>query len=136
VPNGVDVAKYSRSKKSNKLQSRGKNVLFIGRLEPRKGVNYLLEAYKILSEMMKKLVLTLRALGQTRRKLRKMAHDLDLNRVTFHGLVSDEKKIELMHTSRVFCSPALYGESFGIVLLEAMSAGIPRLRGIIRAMYL
>jgi phosphatidyl-myo-inositol alpha-mannosyltransferase len=129
VPNGVDIDKYSRPAKSKKLENRGKNVLFIGRLEARKGVNHLLEAYRVLSEQDSEVSLDIAGSGPDEKKLRKLAEDLDLNRVTFHGLVSEEKKIELMHTSRVFCSPALYGESFGIVLLEAMSAGIPTVAG-------
>jgi phosphatidylinositol alpha-mannosyltransferase len=67
--------------------------------------------------------------GPDREKLESYAKDLGLRNVEFLGFISQEEKLQLLKQARVFCSPALYGESFGIVLLEAMACGTPVIAG-------
>lgn len=121
IPNGIDIKKYA----AIHARSEKNRILFIGRLEKRKGVKYLLDAFKVLSVSVPDAELVIAGDGPDRAKLEEYAEELRLQRVTFTGFVSETKKIELLASARVFCSPAIYGESFGIVLLEAMAAGLP-----------
>jgi phosphatidylinositol alpha-mannosyltransferase len=58
-----------------------------------------------------------------------LSEDLKLKKVDFLGFVSDDLKLELLNKADLFCSPALFGESFGIVLLEAMATGTVTVAG-------
>jgi len=121
IPNGIDLTKYrvARPKKATKE----KTLLFIGRLEKRKGLKYLLQAYQLLSQDNPDLKLIIAGNGPDREKLELLAEDLKLKNISFLGYVSDELKLQLLSEADLFVSPAPYGESFGIVLLEAMATG-------------
>ncbi len=128
VPNGIDLASYHRPAK--RPDPKGlKTILYIGRLERRKGVKYLLHAYKLLSEADPEVRLVIAGDGPDREKLELLAEDLELKNYEFIGYISDEQKHELLATSDLFCSPAVFGESFGIVLLEAMATGLVTVAG-------
>lgn len=135
IPNGVDLAMYQKTgnRKQNKRQKtddgRQKTILYIGRLEKRKGLSYLLKAYGQLADMHPEVELIIAGEGVDRAKLEKAVADNDIPRVRFCGYVSPADKIKLLHESDLFCSPALYGESFGIVLLEAMACGLVTVAG-------
>lgn len=120
IPNGIDLSKYSR-KRSTAASEADESVLFIGRLERRKGVKYLLQAFQLLSQDNPSLRLIIAGDGPDREKLELLAEDLKLQNVSFLGFVSEELKLKLLQEATLFCSPALFGESFGIVLLEAMA---------------
>lgn len=121
IPNGIDLKKYDHPHIPKKEQVD--TILYVGRLEKRKGVKYLLQAYSLLSQDNKHLKLIIAGDGPDREKLEIIAEDLKLPNVSFLGFISEELKLELLDQADVFCSPALYGESFGIVLLEAMATG-------------
>lgn len=121
IPNGIDLAKYQHP--AHKKKDDTKTILFVGRLEKRKGVKYLLQAYALLAQNNQNIQLQIAGDGPDREKLELMAEDLKLPNVSFLGYVSEEMKLDLLEDADVFCSPALYGESFGIVLLEAMASG-------------
>lgn len=123
IPNGIDLDHYKFQKKAVLPDDQAKMILFIGRLERRKGVKYLLHAYQVLTRENPNLKLVIAGDGPDREKLMLLAEDLRLPNVTFLGYISDELKMQLLHDAAVFCSPAVYGESFGIVLLEAMATG-------------
>lgn len=128
VPNGIDLSYYTvqaRPPKPKKIRT----ILYIGRLEKRKGVKYLLAAYKRLSEKHDDVRLVIAGDGPERAKLESYAQAHNITRVVFTGYVTEAKKRRLLRQADVFCSPALYGESFGIVLLEAMAMGIVTLAG-------
>jgi phosphatidylinositol alpha-mannosyltransferase len=121
IPNGIDLEKYRRLPKVKKTP--GQTILFVGRLERRKGVKYLLKAFQALSQDNPDLQLVIAGDGPDREKLEMLADDLKLKNISFLGFVSEELKLELLARADIFCSPAIFGESFGIVLLEAMAAG-------------
>ena len=119
IPNGIDLKKYHKSK-----QKKDPNlILFIGRLEKRKGVKYLLEAFQLYSQDNPDSKLIIAGGGPDREKLELLADDLKIQNIEFLGFISDELKMELLAKASLLCSPATYGESFGIVLLEAMATG-------------
>ncbi len=125
IPNGIDLQKY-KSASSPKPSKKNKSILFVGRLERRKGVAYLLEAFSLLQHKYgDDISLEIAGAGPDEKRLKRYVDNRAIRNVTFHGYVSEQKKLELMEGSTVFCSPAPYGESFGIVLLEAMSLGTP-----------
>lgn len=122
VPNGIDLDVY-RPQTHAKSQANQRTILFIGRLERRKGLKYLLDAFARLNDPSCRLLIA--GNGPDRQKLEEYTRKLKLDNVEYLGFVSQAKKLELLAEADVFCSPAVYGESFGIVLLEAMAAGVP-----------
>lgn len=129
VPNGIDLKEYSQKPPMAVKHPQIKTILYIGRLEGRKGVKYLLRAYKELSGRRDDVQLMIAGQGADEKKLRDFVAQEEIPRVTFLGYISDKDKIYHLHRADVFCSPALRGESFGIVLLEAMAAGTPIVAG-------
>ncbi len=122
VPNGIDVSSYRTG--AEKVFGR---VAFLGRDDPRKGLDIALEAFRIVKE------------GEDRAELIVMGADRreSLPGVRFLGRVSEEDKRKWLDSSQVFLAPNTGGESFGIVVVEAMAAGcavvvsdIPAFRGV------
>jgi phosphatidyl-myo-inositol alpha-mannosyltransferase len=124
IPNGVDITHFSKIPKEADKGPSGKTVLYVGRLERRKGVKYLLKAFQLLQENNEEVSLVLAGDGPDREKLEELSANLGLRNVHFVGYVSEQEKLRLLHSADLFCAPALYGESFGVVLLEAMSSGL------------
>lgn len=126
IPNGIDLEHFSHVPAAARKRRAGEamTVLYVGRLERRKGVNYLLRAFQLLQEKNEDVSLILAGDGPDREKLEELTHDLGLRNVTFLGYVSEAEKLRLLHTSDLFVAPAIYGESFGIVLLEALASGL------------
>jgi len=121
VPNGIDLDKYRP--KAIKKPVSDKTIVFVGRLEKRKGVLNLLAAYRELIKKDKSVHLRIVGEGPERQKLVEFVKNNKLSGVSFEGFVDETTKISLIRNADVFCSPALYGESFGIVLLEAIALG-------------
>ncbi|MFO0920453.1 MAG: glycosyltransferase family 4 protein [Candidatus Saccharimonadales bacterium] len=123
IPNGIDLSKYHKMN-----IKRDQNILYIGRLEKRKGVKHLIDAFCKINNTKSRLIIA--GDGVDRLKLEKYVTQKQVrDRVDFLGYVSEKQKLELLAKSGVFCSPALFGESFGIVLLEAMAMGLPIVAG-------
>lgn len=127
IPNGIDLSKYKQIKVSS--DSDEKTILYIGRLENRKGVKYLLQAYQLVEQENPDARLLIAGDGPDREKLELLAEDLKLKNIEFLGFISDELKLELLNKADLFCSPALFGESFGIVLLESMATNTVAVAG-------
>ncbi len=126
IPNGIDLTKY----KPRKIErSRTRNILYVGRLERRKGVRYLLEAFGLITKIIPDVELIIAGDGPDRQKLKAFASENKIPRVRFVGFVDEEHKLKLLHEADLFCSPAIFGESFGIVLLEAMATNVVALAG-------
>lgn len=125
VPNGIDLSKY-KVQKSNEIKPN--TILFIGRLEKRKGLKFLLNAVKKLQQTNRRVELLIAGDGPDRAQLERYAREREIS-AQFLGHVSEVEKFKLLAQATVFCSPARYGESFGIVLLEAMACGLPVVAG-------
>jgi phosphatidylinositol alpha-mannosyltransferase len=125
IPNGVDVDRFRRAVPVARWQDGTRNILFVGRFEPRKGLLDLLRAYRILRKTGCECRLLLVGGGPQEREARRYVATRRLRGVEFLGRVSDDEKAQLFRTADVYVSPATGRESFGIVLLEAMAAGVP-----------
>lgn len=125
IPNGINLDHYQPVTGSK----RRPYILYIGRLEKRKGVKYLLRAYKRFVVQHPGVALKIVGAGPEQERLEEYVERHHLTSVEFLGRVSDKKKIRLLREALLFCSPALFGESFGIVLLEAMATGTVLLAG-------
>ena len=114
--NGIELNDYATPSTS----ARENAIFFIGRHEERKGLINLLEA---LAKLPPDVRLWIASDGpQTAELKTRFASD---SRIEWLGRISDEEKISRMGRASVFCAPSLHGESFGVVLLEAMAAGTP-----------
>jgi phosphatidylinositol alpha-mannosyltransferase len=120
VPNGIDISKYSLHPSPVRDES---TILYVGRLEKRKGVKYLLEAFVLLKAENPDARLIIAGDGPERKQLEDFVKTNKLADVEFLGFVDDSTKVSLLNSCTIYCSPAMFGESFGIVLLEAMAAG-------------
>jgi len=123
IPNGVDLARFARAVPIARWQDGTKNILFVGRFEPRKGLLDLLKAYRILRKTGCPCRLLVVGGGPQEREARRYLMTRRMGGVEFLGRVSDEERDALFKTADVYVSPATGRESFGIVLLEAMAAG-------------
>jgi phosphatidyl-myo-inositol alpha-mannosyltransferase len=123
IPNGVDVERFQRAVPIARWQDGKRNLLFVGRHEPRKGLLELLKAYRILRKTGCDCRLLVVGTGPLGREARRYVATRRLQGVEFLGRISDKEKAQLFRTADVYVSPATGGESFGIVLLEAMAAG-------------
>jgi phosphatidyl-myo-inositol alpha-mannosyltransferase len=123
IPNGVDIGRFERAVPIARWQDGTKNILFVGRFEPRKGLLPLLKAYRILRKTGCNCRLLVVGGGPQAKEARRYLATRKLGGVEFLGRVSDEERDSLFKTADVYCSPATGRESFGIVLLEAMAAG-------------
>jgi phosphatidyl-myo-inositol alpha-mannosyltransferase len=124
IPNGINLDEYTDT-----TVTKTDTILYVGRLEKRKGVIYLLKAFAELQRALPHVKLVIAGDGPEKRRLQHRVEDLELQNVSFLGYVSNDKKKELLCEAKVFCSPAIFGESFGIVLLEAMACGVPTVAG-------
>ena len=125
VPNGIDVTAFETPKpRPREMPADRAHVLYVGRLEPRKGVDVLIQAMSIVRAQVADARLVIVGDGPDRDALTSRARAVKIE-VHFTGRVDDQQLPAYMQASDVVCSPALSGESFGIVLLEAMACGTP-----------
>ncbi|CKH76771.1 phosphatidyl-myo-inositol alpha-mannosyltransferase [Mycolicibacterium smegmatis] len=122
IPNGVDVASFADAPLLDGYPREGRTVLFLGRYdEPRKGMAVLLAALPKLVARFPDVEILIVGRGDED-ELREQAGDL-AGHLRFLGQVDDATKASAMRSADVYCAPHLGGESFGIVLVEAMAAG-------------
>ncbi|MGI9621383.1 MAG: glycosyltransferase family 4 protein [Acidimicrobiales bacterium] len=115
--NGVDTERFSRG---DNEPADNPTIFFVGRHEPRKGLRVLLDAMSYLSA---DVTLWIASDGPETDELKsQVAGD---PRIVWLGRIDDQEKISYMRKATAFCAPSLSGESFGIVLLEAMAARTP-----------
>lgn len=126
IPNGVDLSRFTKkAPKLPKFQDGKLNILFVGRLTKRKGLLYLLKAFRILRKKYPNIRLIIVGDGEQKEKAREFVREHKIKEVVFEESVSDKILPSYYSTADIFCSPATEGESFGIVLLEAMASGTP-----------
>lgn len=118
VPNGIDL---SRALPGAKPQNERMELLFVGRPEERKGLPVLLRAFEALRSAGVDAHLTVA--GASAEEVAPLL--LDIDGVDVVGRVPEEEKWRLLHQADLLCAPSLGGESFGIVLLEALASGTP-----------
>ncbi|MFE3757241.1 glycosyltransferase family 4 protein [Nocardia tengchongensis] len=122
IPNGVDVPAFAHAPLLDGYPKLGKSVLFLGRFdEPRKGMDVLLGALPELVRKHPDLEVLIVGRGDEDR-LRREAGE-NAGHLRFLGQVTDAEKASAMRSADVYVAPNLGGESFGIVLVEAMAAG-------------
>lgn len=129
IPNGIDLPHFRKPAGVKRETDTLKTILYIGRLEHRKGVRYLIEAFHELQQREPEVRLLIAGDGPDRQKLEQLVATLQLQHVEFLGFIDEATKLDLLHTADLFCSPAIFGESFGIVLLEAMASGLVTVAG-------
>jgi phosphatidyl-myo-inositol alpha-mannosyltransferase len=125
IPNGVDLARFGGAQPYEELRDGTVNILFVGRLEERKGLIHLLQAYHRLRKRHIDARLLVVGSGPKLREYRRYIGLRQIRDVEFLGRVSDDAKARYFASADIFCAPATGQESFGIVLLEAMAAGVP-----------
>jgi phosphatidylinositol alpha-mannosyltransferase len=122
IPNGVDVASFASAQRLDGYPRPGKSVLFLGRFdEARKGMSVLLRALPTLVTKFPDIEILIVGRGDED-KLREEAATLAPH-LRFLGQADDAEKASAMRSADVYCAPHTGGESFGIVLVEAMAAG-------------
>jgi phosphatidylinositol alpha-mannosyltransferase len=125
IPNGVDVGLFARGPLLPGFPRPGPTIGFVGRFdEPRKGMPVLLDALRALAPDRPDLRLLVVGRGDAD-ALRRAAGPDVAGRLDVLGAVDDATKAATLRSVDVFCAPHLGGESFGMVLTEAMAAGAP-----------
>ncbi|MCX5344763.1 glycosyltransferase family 4 protein [Streptomyces atratus] len=139
IPNGVDVGFFAAAEPKAEWQSEGARssveggggrreggtIGFIGRIdEPRKGLPVLMRALPAILAACPDTRLLVAGRGDEEEAVASLPEKMR-ERVEFLGMVSDEDKARLLRSVDVYVAPNTGGESFGIILVEAMSAGAP-----------
>jgi phosphatidylinositol alpha-mannosyltransferase len=125
LPNGVELDRFIASSQNTSITHGDsslirRSIFFCGRHEPRKGLEVLLQAHATLPD---NVDLWIASEGpETERLKREWAGD---SRIMWLGRISDAEKAKRLSQADVFCAPSLGGESFGVVLIEAMAAATP-----------
>lgn len=123
LPNGVEVDRFANAAPAHDVPP-GRKLLFVGRLEPRKGLPFAMRAFARLADRYPDLSLIVVGDGPERDAIDELPPALRA-RVHMKGKVSYEALPTYHRASDIFISPATGAESFGIVLVEAMAAGLP-----------
>ena len=126
IPNGVDTSVYRPGLAPIRhLRDDHVNILFVGRLEKRKGLGDLLRAFRFLESRVRTTRLIIVGDGPLRGKVESYIARHRLPNVVMAGYVPDSVKPRYYNSADIFCAPATGAESFGIVLLEALASGVP-----------
>ena len=125
VPNGIDVDRFRRAfARPPDMPDHLRSIVYVGRLEPRKGVDRLIQAMTIVGQQVQDARVVIVGEGPDRARLEAAAREAGVD-ARFTGRVPEDALPAYYQAADLVCSPALGDESFGIVLLEAMAAGRP-----------
>jgi phosphatidylinositol alpha-mannosyltransferase len=122
LPPAIDLSSWRAASKLPKSSERLR-VVYMGRLEARKGVSVLLKAWRNLQTKLPNPELVIAGTGDEETALRSYAQKHALTNLHFQSPPSDIEARALIASADIFVAPALHGESFGLVLIEAMAAG-------------
>jgi phosphatidylinositol alpha-mannosyltransferase len=128
IPNGIDLKRFGKRPEHKSHEASGPlTLLFVGRLDQRKGFPTLLQSYLMLKPHYPQL--RLKVVGPfgpaQSRPYQQLAAAQQGTDIEFVGYVPPAQLPEFYHTADIFCAPSTGFESFGIVLLEAMAAHLP-----------
>lgn len=129
IPNGVNVARFAADRPSRTdaeyTGAPGPRIVFLGRIgEPRKGLDVLLSAVPEILRIHPEARVLIAGPGESREFTKHLPDDVAAAS-EFLGVVSERDKVALLASADVYVAPNLGGESFGIILVEAMAAGAP-----------
>lgn len=127
IPNGLDVDRFSKpGPKPSILKNEAINMVFVGRInEPRKGLRYALGAYSLLKWEYPNLRLIVVGAGVPDRESYRIMGERSLDDVVFVGPVTDDELPDYYQHADIFLAPNTGKESFGFIIIEAMSASTP-----------
>ncbi len=126
IPNGIDLNVYRPGLAPIRhLRDDSLNILFVGRLEKRKGLGDLLRAYRSIIDRVPRSRLIIVGDGPLRGRVESFISRHRLPNVVLAGYVPESVKPRYYNSADIFCAPATGAESFGIVLLEALASGLP-----------
>jgi len=126
IPNGIDTSVYIPGLSPIRhLRDEHVNILFVGRLEKRKGLGDLLRGYQFMKTRVPRTRLIIVGDGPLRGRVESFIARHRLQDVVMAGYVPDTVLPRYYCSADIFCAPATGSESFGIVLLEAMATGLP-----------
>ena len=126
IPNGIDLNVYRPGLPPIRhLRDDNLNILFVGRLEKRKGLGDLLRAYRSIIDRVPRSRLIIVGDGPLRGRVESFIARHRLPNVVLAGYVPESVKPRYYNSADIFCAPATGAESFGIVLLEALASGLP-----------
>jgi phosphatidylinositol alpha-mannosyltransferase len=127
IPSGIDYAFFAAEVPPiPSLMDDKRNILFVGRQEPRKGLPYLLEAFAALKKMEPRTRLVVVGPdGGLRAACLRYIQQNDVEDVVFTDYVSSDDLPRYYRSADVFCAPNTGHESLGLIILEAMAAGLP-----------
>ena len=126
IPNGIAVERYAHAAPLDALRDPSRPlVLFVGRLEPRKGLDVLVRAFLRVRAAIPSVRLCVVGDGAARTRCQQMIPSSIRHDALFVGHVDEAEKPRYFASADLFVAPNVGGESFGIVLLEAMAAGVP-----------
>ena len=125
IPNGVDISTFMNAKPMFGWPGINQSIVFLGRGdEPRKGLSVLVEAYPEIRRQHPNVRLLIAGPGEPADTLKKLSRE-DRASVTVLGMVAPQDKASVLASGTIYVAPNTGGESFGIVLLEAMASGTP-----------
>jgi phosphatidylinositol alpha-mannosyltransferase len=125
IPNGVDCSLYAGDEPLPGRARGGSTLMFLGRVdEPRKGLQVLLAALPAVAAAVPEVELLVAGPGDAE-PVRDALDPALAARVHLLGMVSQDDKARALHSADIYVAPNTGGESFGIILLEAMAAGAP-----------
>jgi len=124
IPTGIDLSRFnSQVKPLPQYQDNKINILFVGRLESRKGAIYLVRAWEKMDNENRRLIIV--GSGPRKMEVELFSKARKLENIEFVGRVNDQELPRFFAAADICCFPAIGSESFGIVLLEAMAMGKP-----------
>jgi len=125
IPNGVDVSAFENAKPMFGWPGDNQSIVFLGRGdEPRKGLAVLVSAFPEIRKQHPNVRLLIAGPGESADTLKVLSRE-DHASVTVLGMVAPEDKASVLASGTIYVAPNTGGESFGIVLLEAMASGTP-----------
>lgn len=121
IANGVDTKRFNPKGEKLKEFSNNKIILFLGRLDPRKGLPVMIKAFSLIKKKIPDAILIVAGKGNPPKDITKELRKF----IIFKGMIPNNMVPVYYRSADIYCSPALFGETFGIVLLEAMACGTP-----------